>query len=103
MAPHVHEAFSILDGYGVFEEVDRWERLNGWIPLPDGVTGQQIRHRKIGTGGVRLGAACPKVIVAETAEWVICAAYSGPGTSGRFIGEIAVPRTEFEEEFERKE
>lgn len=105
MAHLTQDAFRTLDQAGVFDEIDRWEELNGWIPLPDGVTGVQIRHRKIVDNRVRYGGGEPKVIVAETAEWVIYAVFSGPGpgTTGRFIKEIAAPRDRFEEEFERKE
>lgn len=96
------DSFNILDQAGVFDEVDRWERLNGWIPLPHGVTGTQIRHRKIIGNNVRLGGGEPKVIVAETDEWVIYAVHSG-GRNSRFITENAVRKEQFENEFERKE
>ena len=105
MSPRARDAFSTLDQAGVFEEVDRWERLNGWIPLPQGVVGTQIRHRKIVGNDVRLGGGEPKVIITESIEWVIYAVFSGPGPgdTGRFIKEIALPRDRFDEEFERKE
>lgn len=105
MAPPTQDAFRILDQAGAFDDIDRWERLNGWTPLPQGVVGTQIRHRKIVGDNVRLGGGEPKVIIAETIEWVVYAVFSGPGPShsGRFICEKAVPRSEFEEEFERKE
>jgi hypothetical protein len=77
-----------------------------WPPLPAGVTGQQIRHREVTTGAaygmrpVRLGGAVPKVIIAETRTFVIYEAFSP--SDGGSLGERAVPRDQFEKDFERK-
>lgn len=72
--------------------------LDHWPPLPDGVTGTQIRCRRI-IGRVRLGGAEPKVIVAETERNVIYRAY---GANGQFLFERAMAADEFEQEFERR-
>ncbi len=77
-----------------------------WPPLPAGVTGQQIRNRKIyappGTGrAVRVGGGEPKVIVAESRTFVIYETFSAK--DGKSLGEHVAPRAQFEEHFERKE
>lgn len=77
-----------------------------WPALPEGVKGVQIRHRKIfgfsmaSDPGVRLGAAEPKVIVAETDQWIVYAIY---GADGRYLGERTHLRSGFQEFFERRE
>lgn len=75
-----------------------------WLPLPAGVTGQQVRHRKIigpptTAKPVRLGGAEIYVILAETPEHVIYVAYS---QSGKRYEEKVMQAAEFEETFERK-
>lgn len=75
-----------------------------WPTLPDGVTGTQIRYRKIltppmTTKPVRLGGSEPKVIVVETEKYVIWRVFS---SSGRDFGEHCTERPEFESEFERR-
>jgi hypothetical protein len=79
--------------------------INAWPELPPGVSGTQIRYRKIHmppmtSGPVRSGGAEPKVITAETRQHVIYHVYS---SGGRDLGERCMKRAEFETEFERKE
>lgn len=71
-------------------------------PLPGEIrTGQLIRHREIFVNGdrrTRLGGMEPKVIVAETRDYVI---YRIWAYGGRDLGEKCLPRDEFEAKFER--
>jgi hypothetical protein len=63
-----------------------------------GNPGTLIRYRRV-TRGVRLGSAEPKRIVAETEGHVIYHVWSA---QGRSLGEHAITRARFEEQFERK-
>jgi hypothetical protein len=79
---------------------------NTWPLLPAGVTGQQIRYRKVFNPPmvdvpVRVGGAEPKVIVTESRTFVIYETFSAK--DGKSLGEHVAPRAQFEEHFERKE
>lgn len=81
-------------------------RLEGWVLPPQAVQvteGQLIRHRRMfnsspTSGGVRVGGSEPKVIVAETRQFVV---YRTWADDGRDLGESCVSRDEFDQEFER--
>jgi len=76
--------------------------VDKWLELPEGETGQQIRHRKTfdgAEGRYRLGGAEPKAIVAESRNWVIYRVWSH---DGRDLGEHICPKPEFERKFERR-
>lgn len=73
--------------------------LDYWPPLPEGETGVQIRYRKIHEGRVRLGGACPIVVVVETEYHVVYRVY---GSDGRFLTEKVMGADEFEQTFERR-
>jgi hypothetical protein len=80
---------------------DKW----AMPPTTPMATGQVIRERKIykppmTSVPVRAGGAEPKVIVAETREWVIYRVWS---SKGEVLGEHAMKLDEFEERFERGE
>lgn len=81
-------------------DVDSWPMPPG---LPQMETGQLIRSRKITeppmtSRQVRLGGAEPKVIVAETREYVIFRVWSSRGAD---LGEQCMRRDEFERDYER--
>lgn len=76
------------------------DRYNApWPPLPEGVTGQEVRYRDC-RSGTRLGLLEPKVIVAETDHWVVLAVYSA---KGKFLCEEVLSKARFENEFERRD
>lgn len=79
--------------------------VNTWLDLPPGVTGQQIRERKISyppmvSKPVRHGGACPYAIVTETQQFVIYKVWSSRGAD---LGERVLKIEEFEKQFERKD
>lgn len=69
-----------------------------WPPLPDGVTGTQVRCRQFAVG-VRLGGAEPKVLVAETENYVIFKIWS---SNHEDLGERVLTKVEFDDKFERR-
>jgi hypothetical protein len=78
--------------------------VDTWPGLPDGHDGIEIRSRKIylppmTTRPVRDGGAEPKMIVAETGQWVIYRVWS---SKGQDLGELISPRPAFDAEFERR-
>lgn len=80
--------------------------INAWPALPPGVTGQQIRERKVYhppmvDRPVRAGGAEPTVIVAETRQYVIYQVFSS--RDGRDLGEHVVTAGHFESRFERRD
>lgn len=71
---------------------------DAWPELPkDAPDGVQVRY-KVVPGGVRRGGAEPKVVVAETEQFVVYRVWS---SYGRDLGERCMPRGDFEAEFER--
>lgn len=74
-------------------------------PTAPMVSGQVIRHRSIirppvTSVPVRTGGEEPKVIVAETREWVIYRVWSSKGVD---LGERAMKLDDFDTTFERGE
>lgn len=89
----------------VVKEQAETDPLDTWPTPPAGTEGQQVRYRKIlgpptTASRVRIGEAEPKVIVAESAKYVIYQIFSH---DGRDLGERVLARTEFDSGFERRQ
>lgn len=97
-------ALRVLTRTGIFDPIEKIIKADVWPPRPAHAQetypgAQQVRHRRV-VGTVRIGGFEFYAIVAETAEWMIIAAWS---STGRWIGEEAIDRVEFELKYERKE
>jgi len=78
---------------------DTPSRSDEWPPLPEGVTGTQVRCRQFAVG-VRIGGNEPKVILAETEDYVIFKIWS---SNDEDLGERVLTKMDFDEKFERRD
>lgn len=102
--PALITALEVLTRAGVFQSLQKAVEANAWSLRPEHARthhplAPQVRLKRM-IGPTRLGAAEFYAIVAETTEWVIIGIW---GSDGKYRGETAVARVDFEQKYERKE